>query len=91
MRLLKALIVYILHTIVNTHGSKKYSHCICQFLHNEPHWNEKGSRTANVTSCQISKKQEAGSWRLVCLPSSGQQAAVLTGPGTHKKVLLPYA
>ena len=33
-----------------------------------------------------SERQIHGGW---CLPSSGQQFAVLTGPGTRKEVLLP--
>ena len=88
MRLFKALIVYILHTIVNTHGSEKHSHCICQFLRNEPHWNEKGLRTAKVTSCRLAtrERQVRGGW---CLPSSGPELAGLTGPGTRKEVLSP--
>lgn len=50
----------------------------------------KGQEQQTLPAVTLAKRERQvhGGW---CLPSSGQQVAVLTGPGTHKEVLLPYA
>lgn len=87
VRLFKALIVYILHTIVNTHGSK-ITHIAFASSHI---MNRAGMRkgqeqqTLPAVTWAERGRWVRGGW---CLPCSGQQVAV-TGPGTRKEVLLP--
>lgn len=84
MRLFKALIVYILHTIVNTHTHIAFA---SSYIMNHTGM-RKGQEQQMLPAVKLAKseRQVHGGW---CLPSSGQQFAVLTGPGTHKEVLLP--
>lgn len=46
----------------------------------------KGQEQQMLPPVKFSERQVCGGW---CLPSSGWQFAGLTGPGTHKEVLLP--
>jgi len=48
----------------------------------------KGQEQQALPAVQLAQRegQVPGGW---CLPSSGQQFDLLTGPGTHKEVLLP--